>query len=147
MEKRLIEIIKYFKFYLDNRVIRLVVVTVSFLTIREFSKKFDGFSEGPIVCPIRLFVGVPCPACGTTRAIGSIAIGDYERAWSLNPLGYLIYLLIILWVLSPKFVSKVNQKINSRLGMISLSYQISSAFCLYAGLWLITLVRTNNGIV
>jgi hypothetical protein len=59
----------------------------------------------------------------------------------------LIYLLIILCVLSPKFVSKVNQKINSRLGMISLSYQISSAFCLYAGLWLITLVRTNNGIV
>ncbi len=39
------------------------------------------------VCVIRSFSGVPCPACGMTRAMAAMLDGDFSRAFSIHPLG------------------------------------------------------------
>lgn len=47
---------------------------------------------GPIVCPFRLATGLPCPACGSTRAWvlavhGDVAGAAAQNTWALALLG------------------------------------------------------------
>lgn len=37
------------------------------------------------VCPIKLLSGLPCPGCGTTRAIGMVLDGDMIGGIMMNP--------------------------------------------------------------
>ena len=96
--------------YLNSKVLRIAFLILVFLSIAESAKRLNGFSQGPIICPVRLLTNIPCPACGTTRSIGSIAIGDFDRAWNLNPLGYLVYLLAIIWAIFPGLITRILYK-------------------------------------
>src|SRR6185436_20099675 len=49
---------------------------------------------GPPVCPTALFLGIPCPGCGLTRATLALLRGDFGNALRLHPL---------VFVLSPLF--------------------------------------------
>ncbi|MCX5684342.1 MAG: DUF2752 domain-containing protein, partial [Planctomycetota bacterium] len=31
--------------------------------------------DGPVLCPLRLVTGIPCPACGLTRSFCALASG------------------------------------------------------------------------
>ena len=133
--------------HLNSKVLRIVFVTLAFLSIAESAKRLNGFSQGPIVCPIRLLTNIPCPACGTTRSIGSIAIGDFDRAWNLNPLGYLVYLLAIIWAIFPGLITKILHIFDNKFSLIQSNRQFIYIFLLYLGAWLITTLRANSGIV
>ncbi len=37
-------------------------------------------------CPIRKITGIPCPACGTTRALLAFVYGDIRAAFAYHPL-------------------------------------------------------------
>lgn len=37
------------------------------------------------VCPIKIAFGIPCPACGTTRAVELLLKGDCLGAFLMNP--------------------------------------------------------------
>lgn len=41
---------------------------------------------GVTLCPLRRFLGIPCPTCGTTRAIAALFRGSVSEALALNPL-------------------------------------------------------------
>jgi hypothetical protein len=41
---------------------------------------------GPPFCPSALFLGVPCPGCGLTRATVAMLHGDFASALRLHPL-------------------------------------------------------------
>jgi hypothetical protein len=41
---------------------------------------------GPPFCPSALFLGVPCPGCGLTRATVAMLHGDFSKALHLHPL-------------------------------------------------------------
>jgi hypothetical protein len=41
---------------------------------------------GFILCPLRLFAGLPCPGCGMTRAFAHLAKGEWAAAWRDHPL-------------------------------------------------------------
>jgi hypothetical protein len=43
-------------------------------------------AEAPIICHLRLFTGIPCPTCGTTRAFLALLDGRPLDALLLNPL-------------------------------------------------------------
>ena len=43
-------------------------------------------------CPFLILTGLPCPGCGTTRALAFIFMGQPGRAWRMNPCAF-------LWVL------------------------------------------------
>ncbi len=47
-------------------------------------------------CPLALVFGVPCPACGMTRAVLLLCRGDFSGAFSMHPLVYSLPLLVLL---------------------------------------------------
>lgn len=62
--------------------------------------------HGPPLCPLRLAVGLPCPACGLTRAFCSLVQADWQAALSANllclPLALLFSVapVVALWELA-----------------------------------------------
>jgi len=38
------------------------------------------------ICPLKRFTGVPCPTCGSTRAVLRALRGDFAGAWVMQPL-------------------------------------------------------------
>lgn len=38
------------------------------------------------ICPSKIFIGMPCPACGMTRAFVLILLGRWNEAWELQPM-------------------------------------------------------------
>ncbi len=47
---------------------------------------------GPILCPMHLVLGLPCPGCGMTRAFCLATRGHWAEAYSFHPLYPLIFL-------------------------------------------------------
>lgn len=65
------------------------------LTIVQTSK---GVYEG---CFIKQITNIPCPSCGSTRSILSLMKGEFFEALLLNPLGYIIAVILLispLWI-------------------------------------------------
>lgn len=62
------------------------------------------------VCLIKNVTGLPCPSCGSTRAVVSLAQGDLVGALQWNPLGLIIaaVLLVAPWWMGYDFLT--NQK-------------------------------------
>ena len=53
---------------------------------------------GPVICPIRLVTGVPCPGCGLTRAFCFMTHGHFREAMSFNALAPLVLAyFVFLW--------------------------------------------------
>ena len=41
-------------------------------------------------CPVRFIIGVPCPACGITRAARLVVQGDFSEATHIHPRVWLV---------------------------------------------------------
>ena len=54
---------------------------------------------GPPMCPTALFLGIPCPGCGLTRATLALLRGDFGAALHFHPL---------VFVLTPLFVAALG---------------------------------------
>jgi hypothetical protein len=51
-----------------------------------------------VFCVLRLLTGLPCPACGLTRASAWLARGELARALTLHPLvPFVLGELVVLW--------------------------------------------------
>ena len=50
-------------------------------------------------CGLKTLSGLPCPACGSTRAFAALAAGEVGHAFVLNPLAVGSVLVILLAVL------------------------------------------------
>jgi len=77
----------------------------------------------PIVpgCPFHALTGVPCPGCGTTRAVLALARGDVTGAFGWNPLaaaalllGGATCLLAPLWVASGRALPALSLELPVR---------------------------------
>lgn len=54
------------------------------------------------VCLIKHLTNVPCPSCGSTRSVISLANGKFSDALQINPLGYVVATIMLLspiWIL------------------------------------------------
>ncbi|HVX15722.1 MAG TPA: DUF2752 domain-containing protein [Pirellulales bacterium] len=49
----------------------------------------------PHVCTSRVLFGVSCPGCGLTRSFVHLAHGDWQAAWHVHHLGWLIAALVV----------------------------------------------------
>jgi Protein of unknown function (DUF2752) len=59
--------------------------------------------SGISVCLFKNITGLPCPSCGTTRALIYIMKGQFFDAFNINPLGFIIAFLLIvipIWVIA-----------------------------------------------
>jgi len=48
----------------------------------------------PELCILRRTAGIDCPGCGLTRCFISLAHGDLAAAWSYNPAGLWLFLIM-----------------------------------------------------
>lgn len=54
---------------------------------------------GPVICPMPLVLGIPCPGCGFTRATALVTHGHFVEAIAFHPLiPFLLLYLAFLWV-------------------------------------------------
>ena len=54
------------------------------------------------VCLIKYITNIPCPSCGSTRAILSLIKGNYLETYNLNPFGFIIALIMLVapfWII------------------------------------------------
>lgn len=55
------------------------------------------------VCLIKHVTNIPCPSCGSTRSVISLAQGNFVEAFQINPLGYIVAMIMFLtpiWLIS-----------------------------------------------
>lgn len=68
----------------------------------SFSLTNSGIESNSIeVCIVKHVTGIPCPSCGSTRSVISLIRGDFQEAFTTNPLGYIIGLIMLfapLWI-------------------------------------------------
>ncbi len=72
----------------------------------SITKKFTE-NKSVEVCLIKHITNVPCPSCGSTRSIISLIKGDFIGALNLNPLGYIIAIIMFvapIWILTDLFL-------------------------------------------
>lgn len=53
------------------------------------------------VCLIKHTTNIPCPSCGSTRAIISLTKGNFLEALIINPLGYIVVVIMFsapIWI-------------------------------------------------
>ncbi|MEB3003787.1 DUF2752 domain-containing protein [Capnocytophaga sp. G2] len=70
-------------------------------------KEEMGFS----LCIFKHITHLPCPACGTTRAVISLFRGDGYKALYINPLGIITSILLItipIWLFIDLFAQKTT---------------------------------------
>ena len=63
----------------------------------------SGGSSPPTVCLFKAVTHLPCPSCGTTRALVLLAKGDLGDSVLFNPLGVVLALglvIIPLWIIA-----------------------------------------------
>jgi hypothetical protein len=54
------------------------------------------------VCPIKIITNIPCPSCGSTRAVLLFIKGDILSSILLNPIGLILISIMVfcpLWIL------------------------------------------------
>ena len=54
------------------------------------------------VCLIKHATNIPCPSCGSTRSIISLTKGNFVEAFELNPIGYIVALIMLIapvWII------------------------------------------------
>ncbi len=72
---------------------------VCWLIIQLYASRLN--NSMPSLCIMKIIIGIPCPSCGSTRALVAILDGEFIKAFFLNPLGFLIAGLIFtvpLWL-------------------------------------------------
>lgn len=71
-------------------------------------------------CLFKAATGWLCPGCGGTRALHSLATGEFQQALSLNPLifVFLSFLLLRLYVPFTKATARLEKKRAYTFGLI-----------------------------
>ena len=65
-------------------------------------------------CYIRAVFGIPCPGCGSTRALFSLFRGDIKQSFEYHPLILLTLVLILGYILITVFDIKIFDKFNKK---------------------------------
>ncbi len=61
------------------------------------------------LCLVKKVAHIPCPSCGSTRAVVAIMQGEFNAAIHINPMGYVVagFMIILpLWIISDKISKK-----------------------------------------
>lgn len=58
----------------------------------------DDADHGPVICPVRLVTGLPCPGCGLVRAFVACAHGDLGHAFALNLFAPVLFIALAVFV-------------------------------------------------
>jgi len=65
-------------------------------------------------CWIRAVFGIPCPGCGSTRAVGAVFRGNIPKALEYHPLIFLTLGLLFYWLITVIFRIKIFEKLGEK---------------------------------
>jgi hypothetical protein len=130
-----------------TRVGRVALVALAWLLTRAASTRTSGFEDGPVLCPWRLLTGYPCPGCGGIRAMGAISTGQFEQAWLLNPVAFLVCSVVLVWAFRITPLIKLAQQAAIHFRSQAFAIQIMILTVLYALAWIAAIARFNSGIL
>ena len=130
-----------------TRVGRVALVALAWLLTRAASTRTSGFEDGPVLCPWRLLTGYPCPGCGGIRAMGAISTGQFEQAWLLNPVAFLVCSVVLVWAFRITPIIKFAQQAAIHFRSQAFAIQIMTLTVLYALVWIAAIARFNSGIL
>jgi len=130
-----------------TRVGRVALVALAWLLTREASLRTSGFEDGPVLCPWRLLTGIPCPGCGGIRAMGAISTGQFEQAWLLNPIAFLVCGVVLVWAVRITPLVEFSRKSLTLFRSQSLLLQVMILSLSYALAWIAAVARFNSGIL
>lgn len=90
----------------------------------------------PVLCPFRHITGVPCVACGGTRAILALTRGDLHAAFVWNPLVAVSALAALAWLLYAAVVTVLSApRLRVRLGTRDRFLVRAAAWTALTGNW------------
>lgn len=76
------------------------------------------------MCPMVALTGLPCPACGLTRAGFSMLRLDFGNAWDLHPFIYPITALLLCWCFGRYILRKQKMPVLQWAAIVTLSCMI-----------------------
>ncbi len=103
-----------------------------------------GALNGPIICPIRLATGYPCPFCGTTRAICALSQGHLRSSLLYNPFGLIVFFAFLFWVLRIKWIEKSLERVLNGFRSLTTARQIAYLSFFYLILWGLDVARIHQ---
>lgn len=89
----------------------LIVCLVGYVWLYFSITKNNAGNISAEVCLIKHVTNIPCPSCGSTRSVISLSKGDFIGALNLNPIGYL--LVIIMFVAPTWIIADTIMKSNT----------------------------------
>jgi len=88
----------------------ILISFVGYLWLYFNLKGYIGGQENAYgFCIFKEVTGIPCPSCGSTRALGNLIKGNIKEALYWNPLGFLIGLIMLVlppWLLYDLLLKK-----------------------------------------
>jgi hypothetical protein len=79
--------------------------------------------------------------------MGAISVGQFENAWSLNPLAFAVCAIGILWAFQIRPINELARRASSLFRSKPLAFQILPLLTLYAIAWIAAIDRFNSGIL
>jgi hypothetical protein len=73
----------------------------------------SAFARGMPACPFRELLGVPCPTCGSTRALVALARIDLGAAFGWNPLAASAVILFVAGGIAALGVALVGGEVSA----------------------------------
>jgi hypothetical protein len=82
-----------------NKTLRIIIWGSSLPALLAASfLYFPHATTGPVLCPMALILGMPCPGCGITRAFSYASHGHFLEAFGFHPLWpLLLAYFVFLW--------------------------------------------------
>ena len=79
--------------------------------------------------------------------MGAISTGDFEQAWLLNPVAFLVCGVVLVWAFRITPFIKIAQQASIKFRSQSLSLQIIILSLAYVIAWIAAIARFNSGIL
>jgi hypothetical protein len=97
---------------------------------------------GPLVpaCPVRAWVGLPCPTCGTTRALMALGHLDFATAVAWNPLVALSIVVLVVGGLVAGLAAAAGRGVPDPPGELPRTLRLAALLVLAAN-WLYLVQR------
>lgn len=72
------------------------------------------------ICPMVIVTGLPCPACGLSRAVGYLFVGEFRKSLACNPFA-------IFWILFAAYFAYMRYVCGMKVRYL---YEIMACLCL-----------------
>lgn len=83
--------------------ILLIACVAGYIWLYFSMTKTIAENQSAAVCTVKNVANIPCPSCGATRSVIALTKGDFSGALHLNPVGYLIAIIMLIapiWIIS-----------------------------------------------